>query len=139
MCLRTQHLAKETLSGLSILAPLDEDLNEIAILVDSAPKITTLALDRDDHFVKEPTIAPWSLAFPNAPSVVGPERAAPLTDSLVRDRDATLGQEVFDIAEAQREAMVEPHRSRDDFGRESVSAVVRGLSHARIVGYLPST
>ncbi len=43
---------------------------------------------------------------------------------------AGRGQEVFDIAEAQRKPMVEPHRSGDGIGWESVSTVVRILSHA---------
>ena len=128
--LRTQHLTKEALGSLSILALLYKNLNKITVLVYSSPQITTLTLDRYDDFVEEPTIAARPQAFLDLPGVVGPECVAPLADGLIRDCDAAFGQEVFDIAEAQCEPMVEPHRSRDDFGRESISAIVRILSHA---------
>ncbi len=62
------------------------------------------------------------------------KRAAPLADGHIRNCDAPFGQESFDIAELQCEPMIEPHRSRDDFGRKSIYAIVRVLGHASIVG-----
>ncbi len=44
--------------------------------------------------------------------------------------DAALGQEQFDIAEAERERVIEPDRVGDDRGREAVAVVrVRRSSH----------
>ena len=94
-----------------------KDLNEITVLVYSAPQITTLTLGRYDDFVEEATIAARAQVFFDLSGVVGPKCAALLANRLIRNCDAAFGQEAFDIAQAQRESMVEPHRSRDDFGR----------------------
>ena len=126
----TQGLAEEALCSLSILALLHEDLDQSTVLIYGSPQITTLALNRYDDFVEEPAIASRAQAFFNRPGVVGPKRAAPLAEGLVGNCDPTFGQEVFNIAEAQRKPMVEPHRSGNDIGWESVSTVVRILSHA---------
>ena len=69
--LRTQHLTKEALGSLSILALLYKDLNKITVLVYSAPQITTLTLGRYDDFVEEPTIAARPQAFLDLARVVG--------------------------------------------------------------------
>ncbi len=36
---------------------LHEDLDEVTVLVDNTPKISTLTLNRYDDFVEEPSIA----------------------------------------------------------------------------------
>jgi len=41
-------------------------------------------------------------------------------DGFVRDRDTALGEQVFDVAEAERESVVEPDGVADDRGREAV-------------------
>jgi len=60
---------------------------------------------------------------------VGPELQAPLPDTLVRDRHAALGQDQLDLAQAQAEHVIQPHRVADDLGREAVAGVGRGLGH----------
>lgn len=40
----------------------------------------------------------------------------PFCDGLKRDDDAALRQEVFHVAQAQREPIIEPHRRGDDLG-----------------------
>ncbi len=88
----------------------------IAVLVDGSPKVATLALNRNDNLVKEPAIAARSETSLNTPRVLGPERTTPLTNGLVGDSDPAFGQEIFDIAKAQGEPVIKPHRLRDDFG-----------------------
>ena len=46
--------------------------------------------------------------------------AQPLPNRLVGDRHASLREEIFGIAEAEAEPMVEPDRVADDVGRESI-------------------
>ena len=57
----------------------------------------------------------------------GTEFHAPLAHSFVTDGYAALGQQLFDIAQAEAETMIEPHGIRDDLGRESVAMIVRAL------------
>jgi len=47
----------------------------------------------------------------------------PATDGFVTDIDATLGQQILDIAKAQRKAEIQPHRMLDDFGWKTMAAI----------------
>ena len=51
----------------------------------------------------------------------------PEPDGFVTDNDATLSQEIFDIAVAPVESVVPPDCIADDIGRESVTFV--GIHH----------
>ena len=55
----------------------------------------------------------------------------PLPNRLVGDRHASLREEIFGIAEAEAEPMVEPDRVADDVGRESTSVIVGRLAPDR--------
>jgi hypothetical protein len=64
-------------------------------------------------------------------SIVGSEFPAPLADGFVRNNDSAFGQKIFNITEAQTEAMINPHGVADDFQRETVSVVTGwGALHA---------
>ena len=56
-------------------------------------------------------------------SIFGTTLPAPLADSLVGDQDPPLGQEIFDITEAQAKAVVEPDGAADDLRGKSVSMI----------------
>ena len=77
--LGTQQLAKEALCGWSILALLYENLEEVTVLVDSAPQGAALALNGDNYLVEEPPVAPRPLASFDTLSVFRAERMTPLT------------------------------------------------------------
>ena len=47
----------------------------------------------------------------------------PAPDGLIGDHDPAFRQQIFDVAEAQREPNIEPDRVLDDFGREAVAAI----------------
>src|SRR5689334_14514663 len=60
------------------------------------------------------------------------EAQAPLADALVADHDAALGQDQFDIAQAQAEAVIEPHRVLDDLSRKAEASIrVQRQVHGR--------
>jgi len=48
---------------------------------------------------------------------------APQTNGFIADSDAPLSQQVFDVAVAQVESVVEPNGILDNFGWESVALV----------------
>jgi hypothetical protein len=49
------------------------------------------------------------------------EAAAPDADRLVADDDATLGEQIFNIAQAEGETMIEPDGVRDDASRKTMA------------------
>ena len=71
-------------------------------------------------------IAPETTCFHLQPTgVLATKLPAPLADRLIGDDDASLGQQIFDIAEAEAEEIVEPYGVADDQRRESVTPVAR--------------
>src|ERR1700730_4850928 len=52
-----------------------------------------------------------------------PEMLHPAPDSLIGDHDPAFRQQIFDVAEAQREPNIEPDRVLDDFGRKAIAAI----------------
>lgn len=59
------------------------------------------------------------------------ELARPLADCLVGDGDAALGEQVFDVAEAKGEPLVQPHGLANDLRREPVTSI-HGLHRSMV-------
>ena len=55
--------------------------------------------------------------------VVGPKILTPLSDGLIGDGDASLGEKIFHLAKNEAEAAVEPDGMADDFGWKAVPVV----------------
>jgi hypothetical protein len=68
-----QQLAKKLLGGLSIAAWLYQDIEHLAVLIDGAPQILQLAIDRQVDFIKMPAIPRARRAGPQ-PLGVGPAK-----------------------------------------------------------------
>lgn len=60
------------------------------------------------------------------------------TDSFVADLDATLVQQILDIAQRQREADVEHHRQTDDLGAGFDIAEGAAFCHSGTLFCLPA-
>ena len=101
-------------SGGMVAASPYQDVEYIAVLIDRPPQVMTLAVDGDEDFVEEPRIAWPFLAAAQGSSVGAPELETPLPDRLVTDDDATFGEEILGIPEAEAEPMVEPDGVSDD-------------------------
>ena len=101
-----------------------------AVLVDRPPEVVQLAPDPDEDLVQVPLVArPGSAPLERGGEGVT-KPPAPGADALVADHDAALGQNRLDLAQAQAEAVPEPHRMADDLGREAETAVRVGRPHA---------
>ena len=72
-----------------------------------------------------PGIAQTTLAPFECPSIVRTELLTSMSNGLIRDDDASLGQQVFDIAKAQTETVIKPDSVADDFGREPMAVIAR--------------
>ena len=118
-----EQFAKERRGGVAISAGLEQDVDDIAVLVDGPPEVLTLATNRHEEFVEMPRVADRPGPMPEPPGVREAEGLAPVPNGFVRDGDAAVREEVFDIAEAQGEAVVEPDGVADDGGRKSVAGI----------------
>ena len=105
-----------------------EDVQDVTVLVDRAPQILLATLERDEHLVEVPGVSHPTASAPQPPRVHRTEPLAPLPNRLVGDRHASLREEIFGIAEAEAESMVEPDRVADDVGRESISVIAGQLA-----------
>ena len=85
---------------------LDEDVDDVAILIDGTPEILPLALDRDEDLVQVPRVAETALSTLQAPSVLGTELDAPKSDRFIGNCDATLSEQIFHVSKAYAESVV---------------------------------
>ena len=118
-----QHLAKEALSGPLVSVACHQDIEDVAILVNGSPKITTFPSDGDEQLVHVPDVTEPTLSPPQSAGVLGSKLPAPGSNGFVRYGDATLREKVFDIAKAQSEPMVQPNRVADDLGWKAVASI----------------
>src|SRR6476660_3041323 len=75
-----EEFAEEPLGGLGVGPARDEDVEDVAVLVDGPPQILTTAVDRQEHLVVVPLVAGSGLAAAQAGRVDGSELGAPLPD-----------------------------------------------------------
>src|SRR4029079_1075347 len=104
--LRLEEFAEEPLGGLGVPARWDQDVEDVAVLVDGPPQILPTAVDRQQHLVEVPLVAGSGLAAAQAGRVDGSELGTPLPDRLVRDDHAADQHELLDLTEAQREPVI---------------------------------
>ena len=123
--LSLQQPAKEAFRCSPIPSWLHEDVDHVAILVDGAPKILTLALDPHEELVEVPRVAQPAFSTPQPAGVLATELPAPLTDGFVGDRNPALRQQILHVAKAQAEPVVQPDGVADDLWWKPVAPVAR--------------
>lgn len=107
--------------GCSRVAPfLNDEIENLAFIINSAPQEHALAANLADHFVEVPTWRWRKLATAKVGGDLRTELHRPGADRLVTHIDAPLREHLFDIAQAEREAEVQPHRMLNDGCRETV-------------------
>jgi hypothetical protein len=138
--LSMQQPAEEFLGRPLITMRLNQDVDHIAVLVDGPPQIRLLAVDSDKDFVQMPSVSQPVLKPLQFPNIIGTEFLTPQPNRLIRDDDSPLGKKILHISEAQAEAMVNPDRVTDDFGRETIARVPRvvALHRPSLSGSRPS-
>ena len=131
LTLSLQHLPKEPFCSLLVPPFRHQNVEKIAVLIDSTPEIELLSLNLHEDFVDIPSIAQRTLPSSEESGISRPKLQAPVSNCFIGDADTTLGQQIFDIPEAEREPMVKPDCMADNLGRESVALAVG--CHAPIV------
>ena len=136
----THCLLWEFQCGLLVAGFCDEALENFALVVDCPPKVMRLAIDLHKHLIKVPTPAAGLHTLGPALSDFGSELGAksmpPVPNGLVANIDAAFMQQIFHIAERQREPDVQHHRQADDLWARFEIAKRRRLGHERT---LPTT
>ena len=101
-----QQAFEEPLGG-STIAPLPHrDVQHDPVLVDSAPEVVNDAVDADENLIHVPGIA---RSWPPATQPFGEfgaELAAPMADNFADDHDAALGQDEFNVPQAEAEQVI---------------------------------
>jgi hypothetical protein len=118
-----EQLPKEPLGSLFVPVALHQDILHVARLIDRSPQLVQFASDCKKHLIEVPCITALRTPSTQLVSTVLAKFLAPLTNRLVGQHDPTLGHQLFDIAIAKREAIVEPDRVRDDLGRKAIALV----------------
>ena len=78
-----------------VAANLSDFVEHISILIDGAPEIAALAVDRNDHFAKMPYVSwAWLLSLQPA-SVVRSKFPSPDANGFVGDNDPAFEQQLL--------------------------------------------
>ena len=118
-----QQLPEEARRGSFVAAFLHQNIEHIAVLVDSPPQVAPLSANGDEDFVEEPGVARTAWAATQGSGVRLAELETPLPDRLVADDDAALSQEIFDIPKTEAKAVIELHGVGDDLPRIAVAGI----------------
>src|SRR5438270_9943921 len=120
----------------TIASALDQDIENLALMVDGTPQIHPLAGDAHHHLIEVPAVARPRTALAKTSRNRGTELQHPAPYRFVGDVEPSFGQQFLDIAVAQGEAETEPDRALDDPRREAM-AMVTERSHADILSDKP--
>lgn len=141
--LALQQFSHQPKGRFPVPAALDQSIENVAIGIDGTPEPVFPALDGDDHFVQVRLVGKAALgALSNGTGIVTSELGCPFRHGLKRDFNAALGQQILDVAQAQRKSIVQPHSMGDDLGRKAMPFITmrcqigqQELAHAG--GYHP--
>ena len=101
-----QELAEESLRCLLVATALDENIQDIAILVDGPPQVVAFAMDGQKDLVPVPLIT-GSGAPPTEPIGIGlPKFPAPIPHRFIGQDYTALGHQLFDVPVAEAKAKV---------------------------------
>ena len=106
---------------------LDQHIEDLAFGVDGAPQVDHAAIDLEIDLIQMPARVGFRSASTQVRGDRRPEVVYPAPNGLVGDCNAAFCQQIFDVAQAQGEAEVEPDRLLNDRGRETVAAIADSL------------
>ena len=108
-CQALEELPEELLRGPLVAPALDQDIEHVVVLIDGAPQVMTLPVDRQKHLVQVPFVAWLGAPTLQLIGVVLPKLQTPLPDGFMRDVDPACKEQLLYIAVTQREAVGEPN------------------------------
>jgi hypothetical protein len=127
-----EQLAAEFLRGAFVPPTLHENIEDIPIMIDSAPQIVALTMDRQKHLIERLCIPRSRTSMSQFVGIVLSELDAPLAHGFTRDDDSPGEQPLFDLATAQAKAAISPDHMADDLSWEPVMRVWVGRRDTHI-------
>jgi len=118
-----QQLAKEFLGSLFIAERLHQNIEHLAVLIDGAPQILRLAIDREIDFIEMPAISRARCPGPQPLGIGSAKLVRPIANGFVSHDNPAFGHHLFDISVAQAEAKIQPDAVADDLGREPATVI----------------
>ena len=100
---------------------LDQDVENLALVIDGAPEPHLPTADPDEHLVQMPAARRWASATAEVLRDQRAELDHPASDRLAADFDSALGQQFLNIADAEREAKIQPHRLANNVRRKPMA------------------
>jgi hypothetical protein len=98
--LALQELSHQLQDCLLVPAALDQGIKNITIGIDGPPQPVFSALNNNDHFVEMPVVGKTSPGpSPDGTRIFSAELGSPFRDSLERDFNAALSQQIFDMTQ----------------------------------------
>jgi hypothetical protein len=107
--------------GMLVSLGLDQHVEDLALGIDGSPQIDHATIDFQIDFIQMLGGVGLGAASAQVCCDDRPEMVHPASDRLIRDRDSTFREQIFDIAEAQCEPEIEPDRLLNNLRREPVS------------------
>ena len=90
--LLAQKPLQQSLGRPSIAVDLDNFVEHVSVLIDSASEIALFAVDRDDHFVEMPNVSSAWLLSLQTPGIVRSKFLSPDANRLVGNHDPAFKQ-----------------------------------------------
>ena len=90
-------------------------------------RFSWLEIKRDHDLLQNSGVSIFAespLLPPQIASIGRPELQTPISNCLVRNDDAALSKQVFDVAKAHREPMVQPDGVTDDFSWKAMPSIL---------------
>jgi hypothetical protein len=89
--------------GVLVALGLDQHIENLALGVDSTPRISQPPIDLQIDFVKMPSRVRLGAALAHMRGDHRPEVVHPLAHGFVRDHDPALGEQILDVTKAECE------------------------------------
>jgi hypothetical protein len=105
-----------------VAPPLHQQIKNFTLVVDRSPEPELSAADQHRHLVQVPLRGRSMTSAAKFPGEQRAELQHLSSDRLVGEVQPALGEQILDIAEAQGEAKVQPHRVSDDVRGELVAS-----------------
>ena len=104
---------------------MHEDVENFAVAVHGAPQPVLHAVDHDHHLVQVPFVGGPRARSADPFRDMRPEFPHPCPDRLIAHHDTAFGQQILDITQAKREAIIRPDRVGNDGARKAVAFQAR--------------
>ena len=123
LTLMLQCLTKEGFGSMAVSMLRYQNIDNISILIHCSPQVVARASDGNECLIDVPDISEPSLFSAQRSCIDRPKFDAPISNCLIRDGDTTFGKQIFNIAKAECESMIEPNGMANDFRGKPVTFI----------------